>query len=160
MATPACHWQRAINGEAHVAIKGVFMSLFSFSGKRPDNLGINQGKLLACPSTPNCVCSQADPSDKEHFIDPIASDKSPGEAISALKAIIEAMERSTINDVTDDYLYAEFSSKLMGFVDDVEFYAGQSGVIHVRAAARLGKSDLGVNRKRVEDIREKFKGTN
>ncbi|MBT9316338.1 DUF1499 domain-containing protein [Leptothoe spongobia] len=132
------------------------MSLFSFSGKRPDNLGVNQGKLLACPSTPNCVCSQADASDQEHFIEPIASNKAPGDAIAALKAIIEGMERSTINEATDTYLYAEFSSKLMGFVDDVEFYAGQSGVIQVRAAARLGKSDLGVNRKRVETIREQF----
>ncbi|MEA5466549.1 DUF1499 domain-containing protein [Leptothoe sp. PORK10 BA2] len=136
------------------------MSLFSFSGQRPGNLGVNQGKLLACPGTPNCVCSQADPSDKEHFIDPITSDKSSEDAISSLKAIIEGMERSTINAATADYLYAEFSSKLMGFVDDVEFYAGQTGVIHVRAAARLGKSDLGVNRKRVDTIREKFQTAN
>ena len=136
------------------------MSLFSFSGKRPDNLGVNQDKLLACPSTPNCVCSQADPSDKDHFIDPIAT-KAPGDAVASLKAIIEGMERSTINEVTDNYLYAEFSSKLMGFVDDVEFYVDSSaGVIHVRSAARLGKSDLGVNRKRVEEIREKFNSKN
>ncbi len=131
------------------------MSLFSFSGKRPDNLGVNQGQLLACPATPNCVCSQADASDKEHYIDPITTDKAPGDAIASLKAIIEGMERSTINEVTDNYLYAEFASKLMGFVDDIEFYA-DSGVIHVRSAARLGKSDLGVNRKRVEEIREQF----
>ena len=131
------------------------MSLFSFSGTRPDNLGVNQGKLLACPNTPNCVCSQADPNDKEHFIDPIATDKAPGDAIAHLKTIIEDMERSTINETTDTYLYAEFSSKLMGFVDDVEFYA-TPGVIQVRAAARLGKSDLGVNRKRVDAIREQF----
>ncbi len=132
------------------------MSLFSFSGKRPDNLGVNQGKLLACPGTPNCVSSQADASDKQHFIEAITTDKAPKDAIASLKAIIEAMERSTINEVTDNYLYAEFASKLMGFVDDIEFYAEPSGVIHVRSAARLGKSDLGVNRKRVDAIREKF----
>ena len=78
------------------------MSLFSFSGKRPDNLGINQGKLLACPGTPNCVSSQADASDKEHFIDPIVTDKAPGDAIASLKAIIKSMERSTINEATDN----------------------------------------------------------
>ncbi|MBE9069278.1 DUF1499 domain-containing protein [Leptolyngbya cf. ectocarpi LEGE 11479] len=132
------------------------MSLFSFSGKRPDNLGVKQGQLLACPSTPNCVCSQADASDKEHFIEPIASSKAPADAIATLKTIIEGMERSQINEVTDDYLYAEFASKLMGFVDDLEFYAGAPGLIHVRAAARLGKSDLGVNRKRIDTIREQF----
>lgn len=133
------------------------MSLFSFSGKQPDNLGVKQGKLLACPSTPNCVCSQADASDQEHFIAPIATDKSPADAIASLKAIIEGMERSTINEVSDSYLYAEFASKIMGFVDDIEFYVEpNAGVIHVRSAARLGKSDLGVNRKRVETIREQF----
>lgn len=131
------------------------MSLFSFPGKRPENLGVNQGKLLACPDTPNCVCSQADASDKEHFIDAIATTKAPADAIATLKSIIEGMERSTINETTDNYLYAEFSSKLMGFVDDIEFYV-DSGLIQVRSAARLGKSDLGVNRKRVETIREKF----
>ena len=131
------------------------MSLFSFSGKRPESLGVNQGQLLACPATPNCVCSQADPGDKEHFIAPIVSNKAPGDAIASLKAIIEGMERSTINKVSENYLYAEFTSKLMGFVDDVEFYfpADEPGVIHVRAAARLGQSDLGVNRKRIEAIR-------
>ena len=133
------------------------MSLFSFSGKRPENLGVTQGQLLACPATPNCVCSQADPNDKEHFIAPIVSNKAPGDAIASLKAIIEGMERSTINEVTENYLYAEFSSKLMGFVDDIEFYAEPSGQVQVRSAARLGKSDLGVNRKRVETIREELK---
>ncbi|MEM6253916.1 MAG: DUF1499 domain-containing protein [Cyanobacteria bacterium P01_D01_bin.156] len=133
------------------------MSLFSFSGKRPDNLGVTQGQLLACPGTPNCVSTQAETSDNEHYIAPIATDKSPADAIALLKSIIEGMERSTINEATDTYLYAEFSSKLMGFVDDVEFYAApNSGVIQVRAAARLGKSDLGVNRKRMETIREQF----
>ena len=131
------------------------MPLFSFSGKRPDNLGVKQGQLLSCPNTPNCVCSQADANDQEHFIEPITTNKTPGDAISTLKAIIEGMERSQINEATDNYLYAEFASKLMGFVDDIEFYI-ESGVIHVRSAARLGKSDLGVNRKRVETIREKF----
>ena len=134
---------------------GVSMPLFSFSGKRPDNLGVKQGQLLPCPNTPNCVCSQANAGDQEHFIEPITTDKAPGDAIATLKAIIEGMERSQINEATDNYLYAEFASKLMGFVDDIEFYI-ESGVIHVRAAARLGKSDLGVNRKRVETIREKF----
>ncbi|MFG6095510.1 DUF1499 domain-containing protein [Leptothoe sp. ISB3NOV94-8A] len=135
------------------------MPLFSFSGKRPDNLGVKQGKLLTCPGTPNCVSSQTDASDQEHFIEPIATDKAPGDAIAKLKIIIEGMERSQINEATDNYLYAEFASKLMGFVDDMEFYV-DSGLIHVRSAARLGKSDLGVNRKRAETIREKFQTDN
>ncbi|MGB3786506.1 MAG: DUF1499 domain-containing protein [Phormidesmis sp.] len=133
------------------------MGLFSFSGTPPTDLGVTDGRLKACPSTPNCVCSYAPAEDTEHAIAPFSYTGSTKDAIAKLKAIIEGMERSTINTVSDDYLYAEFSSKLMGFVDDVEFYApsGES-VIHTRTAARLGKSDLGVNRKRTEEIREKF----
>ncbi len=133
------------------------MSLFSFSGTPPTDLGVNHGQLKACPNTPNCVNSQAPADDKEHAIAPFAYTGSAKDAIERLKQIIEGMERSTIHTVSDDYLYAEFSSKLMGFVDDVEFYAppGES-VIHTRTAARLGKSDLGVNRKRTEAIRSKF----
>ncbi len=133
------------------------MGLFSFSGTRPTDLGVTDGRLKACPSTPNCVCSYAPADDTEHAIAPFPYTGAAKDAIAKLKTIIESMERSTINTVSDDYLYAEFSSKLMGFVDDVEFYApaGES-VIHTRTAARLGKSDLGVNRKRTEEIREKF----
>jgi len=133
------------------------MSLFSFSGTAPTDLGVTDGRLKPCPDTPNCVCSQAPADDKEHVIAPFTYTGSAKDAIARLKQIIEGMERSTINVVSDDYLYAEFSSKLMGFVDDVEFYAmpGES-VIHTRTAARLGKSDLGVNRKRTEEIRQQF----
>jgi uncharacterized protein (DUF1499 family) len=133
------------------------MSLFSFSGTVPADLGVNNGRLKSCPNTPNCVSSQAPADDKEHAIAPFTYQGSAKDAIARLKQIIESMERSTINQVSDDYLYAEFSSKLMGFVDDVEFYAppGES-VIHTRTAARLGKSDLGVNRKRTEAIRALF----
>ncbi|MEL6492430.1 MAG: DUF1499 domain-containing protein [Cyanobacteria bacterium J06634_6] len=133
------------------------MSLFSFSGTPPTDLGVTDGQLKPCPSTPNCVCSQAPADDKEHAITPFAYTGSAKEAIARLKTIIEGMERSKINSVSDNYLYAEFSSKLMGFVDDVEFFAPDNEqIIHTRTAARLGKSDLGVNRKRTEEIREKF----
>lgn len=133
------------------------MGLFSFSGTPPTDIGATSGRLKACPSTPNCVCSYAPADDTEHVIAPFTYTGAAKDAIAQLKTIIEGMERSKINTVSDDYLYAEFSSKLMGFVDDVEFYAppGES-VIHTRSAARLGKSDLGVNRKRTEEIREKF----
>ncbi|MEL7334237.1 MAG: DUF1499 domain-containing protein [Cyanobacteria bacterium J06560_2] len=133
------------------------MSLFSFSGTPPTDLGVKDSRLKSCPDTPNCVCSYTPADDQEHAIAPFAYTGSAKDAIAKLKQIIEGMERSTINTVSDDYLYAEFSSKLMGFVDDVEFYAppGES-VIHTRTAARLGKSDLGVNRKRTEEIRQQF----
>jgi uncharacterized protein (DUF1499 family) len=86
-------------------------------------------------------------------IDPL-----PLVGISELRKVIEGMERTTIIQETDTYLYAEFKSKLMGYVDDVEFYLDpQAQLIQVRSASRLGKSDLGVNRQRIETIRELLK---
>lgn len=131
-------------------------SLFSFSGKPPTNLGVQAGKLAVCPNTPNCVNSQA--SDADHTVAPIAYRSAPSEIIAKLKTVIDSMERSKIVTESSDYLYAEFASALMGFVDDVEFYVDPStpGQLQVRSASRLGKSDLGVNRKRVEAIRAKL----
>lgn len=132
-------------------------SLFSFSGTRPTNLGIKDGKLAICPGTPNCVSSQAPASDAEHKIAPLTYATSPTEAMAKLKSVIEGMERTEIITAEDNYLYAEFTSALMGYVDDVEFYLDSgAGVIQVRSASRLGQSDLGVNRKRIEAIRTKF----
>jgi uncharacterized protein (DUF1499 family) len=74
-----------------------------------------------------------------------------------LKTVIQNLERTKIITETENYLYAEFTSALMGFVDDVEFLLDDSAnVIHVRSASRLGQSDLGVNRKRIETIRAKL----
>lgn len=124
--------------------------MFNFSGKKPDNLGVNNGKLAPCPNTPNCVNSQS--RDEKAKIDPL-----PAVPISQLKAVVESMERTKIITETDSYLYAEFASKLMGFVDDVEFYLDkEADVIHVRSASRLGQSDLGVNRVRVQSIRARL----
>jgi uncharacterized protein (DUF1499 family) len=131
--------------------------MFKFAGTRPTNLGVTDGKLTPCPASPNCVCSQTDAADTEHAIAPIAYTTSKEKAIANLKSIIQSMERTTLVTETSDYLYAEFATKLMGFVDDVEFYlsAGESA-IQVRSASRLGKSDLGVNRQRIEAIRAQF----
>lgn len=132
-------------------------SLFSFSGKRPTNLGVKDGKLAACPSSPNCVNSQAADSDAEHKIAPLSYTSSPAEAMATLKSVIQSMERTEIITEENNYLYAEFTSALMGYVDDVEFFLDDAtGTIQVRSASRLGQSDLGVNRKRIEAIRAKF----
>ncbi|GFE69334.1 DUF1499 domain-containing protein [Chroococcus sp. FPU101] len=125
--------------------------MFNFSGNRPTNLGIKDGKLAVCPGSPNCVNSQS--SNPQSKIDAL-----PFMTIADLRKVIESMERTTIIEETSNYLYAEFKSKLMGYVDDVEFYLDPSdNLIQVRSASRLGQSDLGVNRKRVEEIRSKLK---
>lgn len=129
--------------------------MFKFAGSRPTNLGVQNGRLAACPNTPNCVCSYD--KDAEHAIAPLSYTTTPQEAFARLKQIVRGMERTQTIAESDDYLYVEFSSKLMGFVDDVEFYLDSlNAVIQVRSAARLGKSDLGVNRNRIEEIRAKF----
>ncbi len=131
--------------------------LFSFSGSRPTNLGVTEGKLAACPSSPNCVSSQSQ--DAEHQIEALKYQGTPAAAIAQLKTTIESLPRTKIIQITDNYLYAEFASALMGFVDDVEFYVNPAqSVIEVRSASRLGESDLGVNRKRVEAIRSAIEG--
>lgn len=125
--------------------------MFNFTGNRPNNLGITDGKLASCPDSPNCVNSQSD--DPKSKIKPL-----PFVSIPEIKKVVESIERTTIVEETDNYLYAEFKSKLMGYVDDVEFYLDKSAnVVQVRSASRLGKSDLGVNRQRIEEIRAKLK---
>jgi uncharacterized protein (DUF1499 family) len=127
-----------------------------FAGKRPTNIGIQEsGQLAPCPGTPNCVNSQSQ--DAQHKIEPLTYDSTPTQAMADLKTVIQNMERTTIITETENYLYAEFKSKLMGFVDDVEFVLDPSAkVIQIRSASRLGESDLGVNRKRIETIRAKL----
>ncbi len=130
-------------------------SVFSFSGERPDNLGVKNGKLTPCPTSPNCVSSQS--KDENHFIEPFTYKSSSEEAFNRLKNIIEKMENAEIIDTKDNYLYAEFTTQIMGFVDDVEFYNDPDNkTIHLRSASRLGESDLGKNRDRVEKIRAAF----
>ncbi len=124
-----------------------------FAGQRPA-LGLNDGQLAPCPSTPNCVSSTA--TDSPHTIAPLTYPEDfPGDIIATLATTIEAQPRSAILTQTDTYLRAEFTSRWMGFVDDVEFYADPEtpGKLQVRSASRLGESDLGVNRNRVETLR-------
>jgi uncharacterized protein (DUF1499 family) len=122
-----------------------------FSWKRPGNLGVHDGKLAPPKRTPNCVSSQADPSDTEHYIAPIAF---RGDAAGAMRKAVTALEGSRLISAQANYLYAEFRTPLMRFVDDVElYYDDKAGLIHVRSASRLGRRDFGVNRKRVERLR-------
>ena len=117
-----------------------------FDWRRPDNLGVTNGRLAPCRRTPNCVSSQADPSDAEHYIAPLNG------TMEAVRKAVESLPRATIVSEKQNYLYAEFRSKLLGFVDDVElFYDGNA--IQVRSASRLGRRDFGVNRARVEKLR-------
>ena len=125
------------------------------AGTKSNNLGMATGQLLACPTTPNCVNSQS--LDAEHRITPLTYTSSAEDAFNTLKTVVQSFKQSAIAQETGNYIYAEFTIPVVGFVDDVEFLLDKDAqVIHVRSASRLGESDLGVNRKRIETIRAKF----
>jgi uncharacterized protein (DUF1499 family) len=118
-------------------------------------IGITQGKLSACPDSPNCVSSRS--SDPSHFVEPLSYTDSLPEAKSRLLKIMESMPRTKIVSNTDNYIHAESTSLIFRFVDDVEFlFDEEKNLIHVRSASRVGYSDLGMNRKRIEALRQKF----
>lgn len=120
--------------------------LAACAGEPPQNIGIQEGKLTPCPDSPNCVSSFE--SDEIHGIAPLAGN------LDQIGNVLRGLDEANIVSASDNYLYAEFTSSLMGYVDDVEFmYNESAGVTHVRSASRLGHSDLGANRDRIEAIR-------
>jgi uncharacterized protein (DUF1499 family) len=133
------------------AMAALFGSLFA--GTMPADLGVHDGRLKACPDSPNCVNSQA--TDAGHAIAPLTYQGDAGAALRAVATIVAATPGATIVTKRDHYLQATFATPTMGFVDDVEFLVDpKRNVIDVRSASRLGHSDLGVNRKRIETLRQ------
>jgi uncharacterized protein (DUF1499 family) len=126
-----------------------------FNWRRPTNLGLKDGRLAPCKRTPNCVSSQAEPQDREHYISPIAFRGS----MRDVRAAVESMSGTTVITANGDYLYAEFRTRIMRYVDDVELYYDEgAGLVHVRSASRLGRRDFGVNRNRIEELRSRLRG--
>ena len=134
----------------------LILFLSSCSGTMPDNLGVTAGKLIECPGSPNCVNTQ---SDKEaEKMSPLSYSGSISDAKAKLIKVIEEQDRTKIIKQSDDYLHVEFKTKIMRFVDDVEFYFDDANkLIHFRSASRLGHSDMGLNRKRMEEITSLYK---
>jgi uncharacterized protein (DUF1499 family) len=117
-------------------------------------LGVRDGRLDPCPSSPNCVASQADGDAK---VEPLAFEGSGEEALRRLADAIRGMPRAEVVALGNGYLRAEFTTRIFGWVDDVEAVVEASAsVIHLRSASRTGYWDLGTNRRRVEAIREAF----
>ena len=117
--------------------------------------GTTNDRLAPCPKSPNCVSSLSE--DESHYAAPLAYKATREEAREKLISIIKSMKRSEIVKAEMNYIHATFKSALFRFVDDVEFSLDdQRKVIDVRSASRIGYSDLGVNRKRVEEIRRRF----
>ena len=140
-----------------IAVLVLFVLFSQCTGIRPKNLGIKDNKFSECPATPNCVNSlSAEKDDKEHYIVPLKYSSSKTAAYEKLLSVLATLPRVKIIEQKQDYIYAEFTSLVFRFVDDVEFYFGIENVIHFRSASRLGYSDMGVNRKRIEEIKDLF----
>jgi uncharacterized protein (DUF1499 family) len=133
----------------------VLVLMVGCSGTRPTTLGVREGKLAPCPKSPNCVSTQS--TDDKHRIDPLVYTGPIEDARHRLLEIVRLTPRTSLVTREEDYLHVEYRSRLFGFVDDVEFwFDDENKVIHFRSASRKGYSDLGVNRKRMEQIREQF----
>ena len=139
------------------AALGGFVLLTGCSVKAP-KLGVEQERLAVCPSKPNCVNSQAD--DDAHYIDPLLAQGSSTKIKNDILHVLKELKGAEVVTVDDNYIRAEFTSTLFRFVDDVEFYfpevLPEETKVHIRSASRVGHSDLGANKKRMENIRREF----
>lgn len=125
-------------------------------GAPAPQLGLNDGHLLECPQSPNCVSS--DSLDPDHRIEAFSLAAGAPSQWQAVQAAVSAMPRARITDAHADYIRLEFTSAILGFVDDVELHwRPAQGKMAVRSASRVGYSDLGVNRRRVEQMRALLK---
>ena len=131
----------------------IILSLFS--QLRPPEIGLVGGTLRACPNSPNSVSSLAESEDQRVSPLPMMGDRD--KSVEMLTQVIENMPRASVITVAGPYLHAEFQTRLLRFVDDVEFLIDPDAkVIHIRSASRSGHSDLGVNRQRVEVLRREI----
>lgn len=136
-----------------ISLAAVFA--ISCSGKTPESIGVKDGKLTACPDKPNCVSSMTE--DKFHFIEPFTYTGSSGKAKNVLLESVKSQDRTKIVSDSENYIHAEYTSRIFRFVDDVEFLIDdKTKTVHVRSASRLGYSDMGVNGKRIESLRAVF----
>lgn len=135
----------------------------AFAGRMPSDLGVRDGRLKPPSRTENSVSSQADlwpdaPQKDYARIAPLPLVGGDAKAtIARIAAVVEDLPGTRIVERRDDYLYAQFTTALMRYVDDVEFWVDPAaGAVQVRSASRLGSKDFGVNRARIESIRARL----
>jgi uncharacterized protein (DUF1499 family) len=128
-------------------------SLVACAGERPQDIGIRNGTLTPCKTTPNCVSSRA--TDAKHQIGALRFSGDPDAVFARLKHVLGRRSDTTLLTADSDYLQVEFRTTF--FVDDGEFLLDrEAGLIQIRSASRIGHSDLGKNRSRMEEIRREF----
>jgi uncharacterized protein (DUF1499 family) len=121
------------------------------------NLAGAESILEPCPQSPNCVSTDEDPSDTQHYVDPIPFGVSTDQAFEAVLEVLENMPRTVVTSTQGFEVHAESRVAVFGFVDDVTIVVDESdSVVRFRSASRVGYSDLGVNRRRYQRFRELF----
>ena len=134
--------------------------LAQMSKSTPDNLGVVDGKLNECPDSPNCVSTQT--KSEKHRMEPLELSTDPQLALDQIKSIVNELGGKIVSE-NENYILAEFRSRIFGFVDDFECLIDEESnpaVANFRSASRVGHSDMGVNKKRVKRVCDLYKKRN
>jgi uncharacterized protein (DUF1499 family) len=133
-------------------------------GTPPSNLGVQGGKLKPPSKTPNSVSSQTalwpgHPMAEYAAIPALPASGDAATTMARLQQVLEGLPGAQVVKAEPGYLYATFTTRWLRFTDDAEFWFDPAaGVVQVRSASRLGRKDFGVNRSRIEAIRQRLAG--
>lgn len=134
----------------------VLLILAACSAPVPEGLGVFEGKLLECPDSPNCVSTMAPKDDEKHYMAPLSFDDLQDARLKVLSIVMET-PRTEILLQNKEYIHTTYTTPIMRFVDDVEFYFDEDEkLLHFRSASRIGYSDLGTNRRRMEKFKKAY----
>ncbi|MDO8704582.1 MAG: DUF1499 domain-containing protein [Sulfuricaulis sp.] len=137
-----------------VLIPIFWLAVLSVVSRTQPELGVVDGRLRPCPGTPNCVNSEDQ--GKPWYIEPLSFKNPTAESWKNITRAIQEMGGKVEID-KNGYIRATFMTSVFRFVDDLELRLDKNNaVIQVRSASRVGRSDMGLNRKRVNELRAKF----
>lgn len=145
-----------VYSRTELLVSGTFLALvlISCAARQQVERSMVDGRLRPCPERPNCVCSED--KGRPSWIEPLAFEGPPEAAWKRLERAVRDIG-GRVEKVQDGYLWATFRTRFLRFVDDMEFRMDAAeGSIHLRSASRIGHSDFGVNRRRVERLRARF----
>lgn len=135
-------------------LAGILLLTVTSCTSGPPQIDRSSGRLHRCPKAPACLCSEYDGG--KSAVEPLAFTGEPELAWAMVRTAVEEIG-GNIEECDDRYLWATFRSRVIGFVDDLELrLVANQQIIHVRSASRVGYSDLGVNRKRLDRLRARF----
>ena len=134
----------------------LIITLWGCSGNRTEHHNNEASEFLDCPDSPNCVSSLA--KNPKHRVEPLRLIKDPKTSWNIIKKTVASLPRTKIVSANNRNIRAECRSMVFRFADDLTLHLTLSnGIIHIRSASRIGYSDFGVNRRRVENLREKLR---